>query len=127
MAWSASFVQPTAAAVTAPAPAKPQPSTADLAQQIGVLSSQIEALKQQINQLNAAQAQSAKSAAEQQLKVLALQQVLEQKTEAPAAKPPQVAAVARAAALPKPRPRAKPSQSRDGKPLRLGPSWTAQR
>jgi hypothetical protein len=58
-------------------PAKPQLTMADLAQKIESLTREVGALKQQINQLNAAQAQSEKSATEQQLKLSALQQLLQ--------------------------------------------------
>jgi hypothetical protein len=118
-----------------PKATKPQPTTADLGQRIDALTSQIEALKQQINQLNAAQAQlnsaqaqSARSAAEQQLKIAALQQLLEQKTEALTPKPPHPDVATKKkppAAVPQPHPRLKP-KSQAAMPLTIIPPPAAQ-
>jgi hypothetical protein len=125
---TSSFVRTSAAAPTTPPAIKHQSSTAALAQRITVLSNEVGLLKQQVQQLNAAQLQSARSAAAQQLKLSALQQLLEQKDQAPSPKSPQldIAAKQKRVPLPKPRPRFKPT-SQAGMPLHLGPSWTAQR
>jgi hypothetical protein len=136
-AIGAFFVRPTGAAVSTPAATVSQPTTADIARRMDDLSNQIGALKEQINHLNAEQTQSAKSAAEQQAKVLALQQMLDQKTQEAFSKPPQPDTASKepppldtaakqkreVSAHPKPRPRPplKP-KSEEEKPLSLGPS-----
>jgi uncharacterized coiled-coil protein SlyX len=125
-----SFIQPTAAAASAPSAA--QPAASELANRIEGLSREIAALKQQIDQLNTAQVQSAKLAAEGQERLAALQQLMDQKTQAAIPQPPQPNTAAKekhvASAFPKPKPRPalKPRAEAVATPLRLGPSSTAE-
>lgn len=124
------FIRPTAAAASAPSATAPAAS--ELAKRIEGLSGEIAVLHQQIDQLNAAQIQSAKAAAASQERLAALQQLMEQRTEAAIPQPPQPSAAARerrvAAAQPRPKPRRefKPKSEAVASPLRLGPSSTAE-
>ena len=140
VAMAGFFVQPTAAAVSAPAVAVPPPVIADLTKRIEGLTNEITALKQQVGQLDAAQAQSAKAAAEQQVRMSALQQRLDQEAQEaqqalarPAqprpAQPEAAAREKRQASVitkPKPHPVLKPRTQAEATPLRIGPSSTTQ-
>lgn len=140
LAWRGSPTNDTwakfALSLLRPTATKSQPTTTDLAQRIDVLTNEIGALKQQINQLNtaqaqlsAAQAQSARSAAEQQLKIAALQQRLDQMTQASTPKPPHPNVAAKKkplTAAPHPHPPLK-QKSNAAMPLAIVPPPTARR